>query len=67
MVTTRDNTAATDPEVLGIVFVVGGVLAVASFVLFDLATRVGQDVESPTPLRVLRGAVSSAFAEEGAR
>ena len=64
MVTTRDNTAATDPEVLGIVFVVGGVLAVASFVLFDLATRIGQDVESPTPLRVLRRAVSSAFAVE---
>lgn len=64
MVTTLDNTAATDPEVLTIVFVIGGVLAVASFVLFDLATRIGQDVESPTPLRLLRRSVSSAFAEE---
>ena len=62
--TTRDNTVATDPEVLGIVFVIGGVLAVASFVLFDLATRIGQDVASPTPPRLLRGAVSSAFAVE---
>jgi hypothetical protein len=63
----RENSAATDPEVLGIVFVIGGALAVVTFVLYDIATQVGQDVESPTPLRVLRQAVSSAFAEEGAR
>ena len=63
----RKNSAATDPEVLGIVFVIGGALAVVTFILYDIATQVGQDVESPTPLRVLRQAVSRAFSEEGAQ
>lgn len=50
----RGNGLASDPEVLGLVFLVGGALAVVSFVLFRVAISVGQELETPEPIQAIQ-------------
>ena len=53
----------SDPEVLVGIFVVGGALAVLSFIVFRIVISVGQELESPEPLQALRRALTQR--EEG--
>ena len=45
---------ARDPEVLGLVFLVGGTLAVVSFILFRVAISLGQELETPEPIQAIQ-------------
>ena len=46
-----------DPETLLIVGVIGGLLAIGTFVLYDWASRVGPQLETPGPVRALHNAL----------
>ncbi|MFQ6030599.1 MAG: hypothetical protein ACE5Q6_24270 [Dehalococcoidia bacterium] len=48
---------APDPETLGIIFVFGGIFAVGTFILYDWASRVGPQLETPGPIRALNQAL----------
>lgn len=47
-----------DPEVLGLVFIVGGVLTVLGFILYRVAINVGTELESPEPIQAIQRALS---------
>lgn len=51
------KSVADDPEVLAGVFVLGGILAVVSFIAFRIVISVGQELESPAPIQALRRAI----------
>ncbi len=44
---------ASDPEVLAGIFVVGGILAVVSFIAFRIVISIGEEVETPVALQSL--------------
>ena len=48
---------ARDPEVLVGIFVVGGALAVLSFIVFRIVISIGTELESPEPVQALRRAL----------
>ena len=49
----NDGRLASDPEVLAGIFVVGGILAVASFIAFRIVISIGEDLETPVALQNL--------------
>jgi len=56
-----DSTGASpDPEVLILVFLIGGALAALSFIVIEQATRIGGQIESPIPIQNMRRAFEQA-------
>ena len=49
---------ASDPEVLVGVALVGAALAVISFIAFRIAISVGQELETPEPIKVIQRALT---------
>lgn len=49
---------AQDPEVLGLVFLVGGALTVLGFILYRVAISVGTELESPGPIQAIQRALA---------
>jgi hypothetical protein len=49
-----------DPETLGMVFLIGGFLAVASFIAMGLAHEAGPKLDSPGPIANLQKAFDQA-------
>ena len=54
MPTMDSNGTSPDPEVLVMVFLLGGALAALSFIVVEHATRIGTQIESPAPIQGLR-------------
>lgn len=48
-----------DPETLGIIFLIGGTFAVASFILYGIAVALGPRIESPPPIARLEAAITA--------
>jgi len=48
------NGTSPDPEVLILVFLIGGALAALSYIVVEHATRIGTQIESPVAIQGLR-------------
>lgn len=46
-----------DPETVLIIGVVGGIFAIGTFLLYDWASRVGPQLETPGPIQALNNAL----------
>lgn len=52
------SNVAQDPEVLGLVFIVGGALTVLGFILYRVAINIGTELESPEPIQAIQRALA---------